>query len=216
MTVYCQQADVYRFAPPAALQLPARLVSAVVTSTDLITLAGHGLADDDPIAFRAEGGGSLPTPLAAGTTYYAKVVSPDTFQVAATAGGAAIDLTTSGSSVVAVLQMPWDRWIAESSALVEQTVTAHKVPLLNSDDSIPEAIRVYTAALLAVRALAFCGAATAAVQGQLEFYAKQADKWARGVPLRGEQRPAAAGGAISRSGALVDPRGWEGGDGRLP
>ncbi len=54
---------------------------------------GHGWANDQKIVFY---GATPPTGLTAGTTYYVTGVvagDPDYFQVAATAGGAAIDIT---------------------------------------------------------------------------------------------------------------------------
>lgn len=54
---------------------------------------GHGWSADQKIVFH---GDTAPTGLTAGTTYYVKSVTPgdpDYFDVAATAGGAAIDLT---------------------------------------------------------------------------------------------------------------------------
>jgi hypothetical protein len=53
----------------------------------------HGWSADQKIAFH---GGTAPTGLTAGTTYFVKTVTagdPDYFDVAATQGGAAIDLT---------------------------------------------------------------------------------------------------------------------------
>ncbi len=215
-TQYCAQHDVYRFAAPGLLQVPGRLVASVSSTTWVFTLAGHGLATDDAISFRAESGGSLPTGLSAGVVYYAIYVSPDTFQVAASAGGSAIHVSTTGSNVIAVPQVPWSRFIDECSAMTEQTVPAHAVPLLNPDLTVPEPIRAFTAAQVAMRVLAFCGRETDAVQGQMEYWGKLADKWARGVPLRGVQRPASANVAITRSAAQVDPRGWDRGNGRFP
>lgn len=217
-TAYCQQSDVYRFVPPGTLQVAARLVSAVSTTAESMTLAGHGLKTGQPITFRAESGGSLPSPLVAGTTYYAIVLTPDAFQVSATEDGSAINLSSTGSNVLCVAPLPWDDWIAECSALVEQGMPGHTVPLLNADDSVPESVRSYTALLVAQRALAHVGAQTAAAElvSQMPFWSKQVEKWARGVPLRGTQVPAAANCAITRSGASVDPRGWERGTGRLP
>jgi hypothetical protein len=215
-TAYCTTADVYRFVPPGVLEVPGRLVSAVSSTSEVITLAGHGLSTDQEVLFRAESGGSLPSPLVAGTTYYAIVLTADTFQVATAAGGGAINLTTAGTNVILVVPLQWTAWIAECSAMVEQTMPAHVVPCLNSDGSIPEPVRVYTAALVALRALAHVGAETAAVQGQMEFWSKQADKWGRGVPLRGVDVPASANCAITRSGYSVDPRGWDRGTGMLP
>lgn len=216
MTAYCVQADVYRFVPPGALQVAGRLLSSASTSAESMTLAGHGLRDDQALLFRAESGGSLPSPLVAGTTYYARVLTPDTFQVAATPGGSAINLTSSGSNVVCVAPLQWDDWIAECSAMVEQTMVAHTVPLLNPDDSIPEPVRMYTAALLAMRALAHVGADTAAVQRPLEYWAKQVEKWGKGVPLRGTQVPAAANLAAKATRSGTDPRGWIPSGGGLP
>lgn len=54
---------------------------------------GHGWSADQKIVFH---GGTAPTGLTAGTTYFVKTVTaadPDYFDVAATAGGAAIDIT---------------------------------------------------------------------------------------------------------------------------
>ena len=216
MTQYCIPADCYRFVPPGMLQVPARLVAAVNATANLLTLQGHGLTTGDPLSFRAESGGSLPSPIMADTTYYAIVVSPDTFQVSTSVGGSAVDLTTAGSNVKAIPQMPWDRWIDECSASLEQTVVAHTVPLLNLDGSIPVPVREYTAALLAIRALAFCGRETVAVQELLPHYSKQADKWARGVPIRGTKTPTAANCAVVGNGRGADPRGWDPRPGRLP
>ncbi len=55
----------------------------------------HGLAEATPITF-TNSGGALPTGLVAGTTYYVKTPLADSFNLAATPGGAAIN-TTGGS-----------------------------------------------------------------------------------------------------------------------
>lgn len=58
-----------------------------------ILLEGHGFADGDKVVFY---GGTVPTGLVEGTVYFvvgSTLADPDTFQVAATAGGAAIDIT---------------------------------------------------------------------------------------------------------------------------
>lgn len=213
---YCTTSDVYRFCAPGMLQVAARLVASVSTSSDALTLQGHGLATGDPIALRAESGGSLPSPLTAATTYYAIAVSPDVFQVATTPTGSAVNLTTAGSNVLLVPQMPWSRWIDECSAMTDQTVPAHAAPLVADDGTTPEPIRVFTAAQVAMRALAFCGRETEAIQAQLAYWGKLADKWARGVPLRGASRPVPTNVALSRSGSGADPRGWSRGNGRFP
>jgi microcystin-dependent protein len=68
-------------------------VTITIASPAVVTWTAHGLSNDWPVQFSTTG--SLPTGLTAGTTYYVVSATTNTFQVAATAGGAAI--TTSGS-----------------------------------------------------------------------------------------------------------------------
>lgn len=71
---------------------------------DLFTAVAHGLTLDMPIVFDLNGG-ALSSPLVAGTTYYARSITADTFQVAAAPAGAAIVLTSNstGSTTFAPL-----------------------------------------------------------------------------------------------------------------
>lgn len=62
---------------------------------DKILCPAHGYADGDTVVIY--GGGTAPGGLTLGTTYYVVNATTDDFQVAATAGGAAIDLTSAGS-----------------------------------------------------------------------------------------------------------------------
>lgn len=65
----------------------------VDVANNRIVCENHGWSADQKIAFH---GGTAPTGLTAGTTYFVKTVTagdPDTFDVAATQGGAAIDIT---------------------------------------------------------------------------------------------------------------------------
>jgi hypothetical protein len=66
-------------------------------ATDRITLAAHGFAAGDEVRLVS---GTAPTGLVLNTTYF--VLSPTTndFQLSATLGGTAIDLTTAGSALV--------------------------------------------------------------------------------------------------------------------
>jgi len=214
VSAYCTSTDAYRFVPPGLLANPGRLVASASSTTEILTLDGHGWVTGQEIIFRAESGGSLPSPLVAGTSYYAIVLTADTLRVATTLAGALVgsyvNLTTTGSSIVVVAPLPWDAWIAECSAMIDQTLPAHIVPLTGT---IPEPIKSYAACLLAMRALAHVGAATQAVQGQLEFWQRQADKWARGVPLRGANVPTSANLAVVS--VATDDRGWSRSDGRI-
>jgi hypothetical protein len=66
------------------------------STTDKITLTAHGFPADTEIVF---GGTSAPGGLTFGTSYYVVVDAANTFKVAASPGGGAIDITTNGSGV---------------------------------------------------------------------------------------------------------------------
>lgn len=68
----------------------------VDTATDTITETGHGLSDGYVVTY-SNGGGTSIGGLTSGNTYYIVGSTANTFQVAATSGGAAIDLTSTGS-----------------------------------------------------------------------------------------------------------------------
>jgi hypothetical protein len=74
-------------------------VTITIASPGVVSATAHGLGIGDPIKFSTTG--ALPTGLTAGTTYY--VISAgfgaNSFQVSASAGGAAIDTTGSQSGV---------------------------------------------------------------------------------------------------------------------
>lgn len=62
-----------------------------VAATDVITLNGHGFANGDTVKFSALTGGAG---LSTGTVYFVRDRAANTFKLAATAGGVAIDFTT--------------------------------------------------------------------------------------------------------------------------
>ena len=66
---------------------------------DTITTSGHSFSDGDRLRLSNSGGadGALPDPLAELTDYYVVSASGSTCQLALTAGGAAIDLTDTGT-----------------------------------------------------------------------------------------------------------------------
>ncbi len=65
-----------------------------IASSDLVYAPAHGFSDPQKIVFFD---GTPPAPLVEGTTYFVKNATTDTFQVAATSGGTAIDLTAAGT-----------------------------------------------------------------------------------------------------------------------
>jgi len=84
------------------VRLPMTVVS-VNTTTEEIKITGHGLLTDDIITISSTG--TLPSPLVANTFYYAIFVDANHFKLATAAGGSAINLRTTGSGTITVLQI---------------------------------------------------------------------------------------------------------------
>lgn len=64
-------------------------------STDIVNCTAHGYADTQTVVFYT---GTTPTGLTEGTVYFVRDATADTFKVAATSGGVAIDITGAGST----------------------------------------------------------------------------------------------------------------------
>lgn len=71
----------------------------VTVATDIVNCLAHGYVDTNKIVFY---GDTVPSGLVEGTVYYVRDATTDTFKVAASPGGSAIDLTTAGGSACAV------------------------------------------------------------------------------------------------------------------
>lgn len=71
----------------------------VDAATDVVRCPAHGFTDGRTIAFY---GDTVPSPLTEGQIYYARDCTTETFKVAASSGGAAIDLTTAGGAACVV------------------------------------------------------------------------------------------------------------------
>lgn len=68
-----------------------------LAATDVVTCPGHGLQNGDRIVMNGE---YMPGGIAEDTLYFVRDVTADTFKLAGTAGGAALDITTSGGGLV--------------------------------------------------------------------------------------------------------------------
>jgi hypothetical protein len=67
--------------------------------TNVITSVAHGYANADRVRFVTDGvAGVLPLPLRPSAVYHVRDKTDDTLKVAATAGGAAVNLTTDGTA----------------------------------------------------------------------------------------------------------------------
>lgn len=125
--LYCSRGDVNERVP-GGITYEGRLVESSSATTDTFILDGHGFEDDTPVYVRAVEGGSLPTGLSESATYYVKRVTNAKFQLAATAGGAAINFTTDGESVLVSREPPYDNVIEYVSRWADVFFPAHVVP----------------------------------------------------------------------------------------
>jgi hypothetical protein len=86
----------YQSTPSVTVEVPKMTIptSAVNAGTDVITFAGHGLSDTDQITYNQVGGGTLMSNVTDGQTVFVRDKTDDTFKIAATSGGTAIDIGT--------------------------------------------------------------------------------------------------------------------------
>jgi hypothetical protein len=76
----------------------------VTTGTDVCASTAHGFSNGAVVMVSSDG--TLPAPLLPEVTYYIRDAATDSFKLAATSGGAAIDLTTAGTGVHSVVAAP--------------------------------------------------------------------------------------------------------------
>ncbi len=212
---YCEDADVTPFLPSGGLPNPARTATAS-TSGDYLESDGHGLVENAVVTVRAYVGGSLPTGLVEATTYYAKVLSPSRFQLAASSGGAAINLTTAGANFTYLAALPIATWRDWGARQVDSFLPAHVAPVVAP---YPAVVITANAELAAAMGLSLTGGAGIDLGAKLDQISQRLARWAKTVPLRGTDRSVTSPAqlAVSASAGAVDPRGWAGDDNtRLP
>lgn len=71
-------------------------VGAALASSDVITSYAHGLLDTEQVTLQTVNGEAIPTGLGATTVYFVRDKTTDTFKLALTSGGTAINITTDG------------------------------------------------------------------------------------------------------------------------
>lgn len=212
-SAYCEPADLYDHGlPRGALPNPGRLIASVAIGAETLTLDGHGFRLNQRVMFRAEGGGSLPAPIVADSTYYAIPVSEWTFQVAAAENGSPVNLTTAGSRIIVITPLPVEESIEWASSMIDDFLPAHLVPL---DSPYPTSVIAATAQLAIAKLLSYTGQAPGTLSDTIMSAQKIIDRWSKGVPIRGAIVPPSANLAM-KSGSNGDPRGWSGTDGSLP
>ena len=93
-------------------------VTNVDTGTDVLTANAHGYTDGERIKFNATT--TLPTPLVKTNTYYVRDATTNTFKVADSSGGVAIDITTTGSGTIRAFSI-------ESRPVVQSLMAYHGI-----------------------------------------------------------------------------------------
>ena len=210
--LYCSRADVNRRLPLGSIPSPSGIAASSLASSNVITYDGHGLETDDAVTVRAIEGGSLSAPLVAGTTYYVRRVNNASFELAATPGGAAIDLTSNAIEMVVVREPTYDEYIEFYSRWSDAFLPSHLVPL---DEPIHPFVKGIVADLVAKRLLNV-GGQDSNLLNETELASKaQLERFAKGIPLRGAPTTASANLAITATMSDdTDARGW--GSGSLP
>jgi len=207
---YCDRSDLYAYGlPRGSTPNPGRLVAAVDTASDTLTLAEHGLSDGDTFMLRPEGVGVMASPLVANTKYFAVETSDDTWKVAATDGGAVINLTTAGERMVLVVPLQIPAAIRWASSMLDQFLPAHAVPL--PGDPIPEVLRAVCAELAAGKLTRLMGRNSKTITTMVDDAGKLVARWGKGVPIRGENAPSAetrTNLARAATAPFRDPSGW--------
>lgn len=90
-----------------AVLVKTATVTMTIASPGVITWTAHGRSANDPVKFTSTG--VLPTGISGGTTYYVvgASITTNTFQVSATAGGAAINTSGSQSGIHTAIHAPF-------------------------------------------------------------------------------------------------------------
>ncbi|MDE1943469.1 MAG: hypothetical protein KGI47_10070 [Betaproteobacteria bacterium] len=75
-------------------------VTITIASPGVVTWTGHKLANGQAVIFEPASGAILPTGITAGVAYYVVAAATNTFEIAATPGGTAINTTGSSSGTI--------------------------------------------------------------------------------------------------------------------
>lgn len=100
----------YKFHPGKQTPNPSLKTFTADNTTDVITSTAHGFNDGDIAIHRP---GDLPAPLVAGNLYYVRDKTANTYKLANTSGGLAIDLTSNGTGTLQVWKNDPDQGVDE-------------------------------------------------------------------------------------------------------
>lgn len=212
MTAYATARDLYTYGlRRGVVSNEGRFVATSLASTNVLTLDQHLFETGDAVTLRATEGGTLSSPLVAGTVYYVVRLSDATFSLSATVSGSAIDLTTDGTDMVVKADLPIDKLLEAYSRFVDDFIP-HEVPMTTPPITIVRVVCELTAAKL----LSLTGQSSVSMT-EAELGAKaQLERWAKGLPIKDVTSTASTNLAVTIRSSLPasDPRGW--GSGSLP
>ncbi len=90
---------------PVGGAAPVAIMS-IDTSTNRITLEGHGLASNDPVRVYLATGATVPGGLSVIRLYYTRYIDADTIELSESAGpGSAVDITSGGSGAIYLVKV---------------------------------------------------------------------------------------------------------------
>ena len=81
-------------------------IQSIDTSTDRITLEGHGLTSNDPVRVYLGTGAVIPSGLSESTLYYTRYIDADTVELSTASGpGSAVNITGGGSGAIYLVKV---------------------------------------------------------------------------------------------------------------
>jgi len=98
----------------------------VNTGTDVLTTATNTFTDKTRVTVSASGGGILPSPLVANTTYYWQRLSSTTGTLSETRSGSSIDITTAGTGTLVISDQVLDQTLDDVVDYVRQELTNYQ------------------------------------------------------------------------------------------
>jgi len=147
----------------------------------------------------------------AGTVYFVIRLTDSTFQLAATPGGAAIDLTVDGISMIVAKDLPFAKVLELYSRLVDSWSPAHLVPFT---EPYPTVVVATVSELSARRIQLISGVHSESMTTIEEEAMKRIEQWGKGQPLRDATATPPANLAVVASSSSSG-RNW-GCGGRIP
>lgn len=209
---YCNASDLHSHGVArGATPNPGRPLASLTSST--CVLDAHDFETGDAILLSVVGDGALPSPLVAGTTYYAQRESEHAFKVRATAGGSALTIVDADDTVLVSAPLDRDAAIELASRMVDDMTPGQSVPFDNAavyPDGVPAIVRMTTAEIASGLILTRAGTSSRGMSEIVDGAQKRLARWAQGLPVRGTPAASRTNSAAPApaTAPVSDSRGW--------